>query len=354
MSTQVSLLDSVSFTGSVAAAAASATATFTNGSANIGWTAHGFSVGQAVFFTTSGTLPTNFTAGSATTNNYYVVSVPDANTIQVAATPGGTAITAGSAGTGTQTGTQILTLVQLDMSQLGSTTVQITSAGTTCTISYVSSEDQQTWFASNGYGLNSTNTSAVVNSSSTTATAFNFPRRGRYFRAYVSTYTSGTVSIKGSGALHMTGQQALSNCVVTGTVAHGTAVSGSPNRMGGRARTYGTPYTALSADQTADLVTDLIGNLKVTQECSYSHISSNATTTVKSGAGSLRGITINTKGASANTATVYDNTAGSGTVIAVIDTTAAVGTLSYDIAFTTGLTVVTATGTAPDMTIAYR
>lgn len=85
-----------------------------------------------------------------------------------------------------------------------------------------------------------------------------------------------------------------------------------------------------------------------------SHITTLATTVVKSGKGALHAICINTKGATADTATVYDNTAGSGTVLAVIDTTSAVGCLMYDIGFNTGLTIVTAAGTAPDMTVSYR
>ena len=57
----------------------------------------------------------------------------------------------------------------------------------------------------------------------------------------------------------------------------------------------------------------------------------------------------------ANTATVYDNTAGSGTKIATIDTTLGRAVaLILDVAFATGLTVVTATGTAADLTVAYR
>lgn len=82
------------------ATTANATATFTNSSQNIGWTSHGLTVGAIVFFATSGSLPTNF----ATTTLYWVVSVVDANTIKVASTPGGSAITAGSSGSGTQTG----------------------------------------------------------------------------------------------------------------------------------------------------------------------------------------------------------------------------------------------------------
>jgi hypothetical protein len=87
---------------------------------------------------------------------------------------------------------------------------------------------------------------------------------------------------------------------------------------------------------------------------SKSHIATNTTVTSKTGAGILHAITVSTKGATGNIATVYDNTAGSGTVIAVIDTTAGPATLVYDVAFTTGLTIVTATGTAADLTVAWR
>lgn len=86
---------------------------------------------------------------------------------------------------------------------------------------------------------------------------------------------------------------------------------------------------------------------------SFTNITTNTTTVLKTGPGILGAITINTKGASSNTATIYDNTAGSGTKIGTIDTTVGVGTLAYDLAFTTGLTIVTATGTAPDLTVQW-
>jgi len=87
---------------------------------------------------------------------------------------------------------------------------------------------------------------------------------------------------------------------------------------------------------------------------SSAHVTSNATTTIAGAPRILVSICINTKGASSNTATVYDNTAASGTVLGVIDTTAGIGCLNYDIALSKGLTVVTATGTAPDLTVVYR
>src|SRR5215469_3374468 len=74
------------------------TATFSNGSANIVLATNAITIGCPVNFTTSGSLPTNF----ATATNYYVVSLATL-TITVAAAPGGSAIVAGSAGSGTQT-----------------------------------------------------------------------------------------------------------------------------------------------------------------------------------------------------------------------------------------------------------
>lgn len=75
-----------------------ASISFSNGSANITWT-QSLPLGTPVFFATTGSLPTNF----ATATLYYVVTT-GATQIQVATTPGGTAVVAGSAGSGTQTG----------------------------------------------------------------------------------------------------------------------------------------------------------------------------------------------------------------------------------------------------------
>lgn len=101
-----------------------------------------------------------------------------------------------------------------------------------------------------------------------------------------------------------------------------------------------------------------VGNLKVSVEeafsNTYAHISTATTTVVKSGAGTLRSICVNTKGTVASTVTVYDNTAGSGTKIAVIDSLSALGTYIYDVAFSTGLTVVSTGTVAPDITVSYR
>lgn len=81
-----------------------------------------------------------------------------------------------------------------------------------------------------------------------------------------------------------------------------------------------------------------------------SYISTATTTVVKSGAGRLYGITV--EGGTAGTIIVYDNTAGSGTVIASFDSTNALASYMFDVAFSTGLTVVTAAATK--LTVSYR
>lgn len=75
------------------------TATFTNGSANVGVPSHGLAVGNQVYLT--GTAPTNFTATvfrTSTITLYFVKTVVDVNTVTLATTSGGTAISAGSGG----------------------------------------------------------------------------------------------------------------------------------------------------------------------------------------------------------------------------------------------------------------
>jgi hypothetical protein len=99
-------------------------------------------------------------------------------------------------------------------------------------------------------------------------------------------------------------------------------------------------------DQTNNLIV-------VENRYNYKNLAALATTTVKSTPGFLHSIIINTAGATGNTVTIYDNTAGSGTKIATIDATA-VSQRIYNVQFTTGLTVVVANGTAADITVSYR
>lgn len=82
----------------------------------------------------------------------------------------------------------------------------------------------------------------------------------------------------------------------------------------------------------------------------HKYISTATTTAVKASAGDLKSITVGETAAGA--ITVYDNTAGSGTVIAVLKASVAEGTYEFNVSFTTGLTIVTAG--ASKITVSYR
>lgn len=85
-----------------------------------------------------------------------------------------------------------------------------------------------------------------------------------------------------------------------------------------------------------------------------SNITTNTTTVLKRGSGTLRRIIINTNGATNNTAAIRDGVDASGALIGTINTTAAVGgVFEYNLDFFTGLTIVTATGTAANITVVY-
>jgi hypothetical protein len=87
----------------------------------------------------------------------------------------------------------------------------------------------------------------------------------------------------------------------------------------------------------------------------YAHITTNTTTTLAANGNLLSEVCVNTKGASSNIATIYDNSVASAPVIGVIDTTAGVGCYKYNVFLTSGfVTIVTATGTAGDLTVGYR
>jgi hypothetical protein len=90
---------SIIFQVAEAGSTATFTVTFTNGSATINGTGLPTTAGTAVAFTTTGALPTNF----AINTTYFVLAGSTSTAITVAATAGGTAIVAGSAGSGTQT-----------------------------------------------------------------------------------------------------------------------------------------------------------------------------------------------------------------------------------------------------------
>lgn len=86
---------------------------------------------------------------------------------------------------------------------------------------------------------------------------------------------------------------------------------------------------------------------------SYTHITTDTTTTVKGGAGVLASVCVNSPAAT-EVITIFDNIAASGTVIAVITVFASTNPcFYYNVNFLVGLTVLTATA-AGDITIGYQ
>jgi len=87
----------------------------------------------------------------------------------------------------------------------------------------------------------------------------------------------------------------------------------------------------------------------------FFHINAAGTNTIKTGPGQLASVIINTPSGAGGSLTIYDSITGSGTVIAVSTTANNSGafTLSYDVTFKNGLTIVTA-GAAGDYTIVYN
>jgi microcompartment protein CcmK/EutM len=184
---------------------------------------------------------------------------------------------------------------------------------------------------------------------------------GGIYRGTMPTYTDGDRAQLHFGTRGALSVQLISADGATGVTSQGNSTDLATSATARNLQTISYAF-ALGASQMERVRTiagtfgSPLGVLAVEQAgSSFGRQTTNTTTTHKSGAGILHKIVVNTKGASANTATVYDNTAGSGTVIAVIDTVNINSqALEYDLAFATGLTIVTATGTPADLTIVYR
>lgn len=73
---------------------------------------------------------------------------------------------------------------------------------------------------------------------------------------------------------------------------------------------------------------------------SSTYISTATTTTAKSGRGILRRLVLTET--AAGTITIYDNTAASGTILAVLKASIVEGSYEFNVHFQTGLTIVTA------------
>jgi hypothetical protein len=157
------------------------------------------------------------------------------------------------------------------------------------------------------------------------------------------TYT-GTIS-SNTGTSGITIPLTVSNGTKSGRSEMTAAVTGPYNAV---SFSYGC--TNLPTTGTAQI--EFIPDYNVRQL--YSHIASNTSVTIGTGPVFLHTLVINTPG-STETITLYDNSACSGTTIAIVTTPAVVGqTLIYDVQTTTGLCITTAGTTAGDYTVTYR
>ena len=155
----------------------------------------------------------------------------------------------------------------------------------------------------------------------------------------------------------------------TGPKAAGAALATTALQVGG---THTTVLPTMTDTQEGGLQLDASGRLIVsgtfwqtTQPVSIAAavvlagftpvtITTATTTLVKSGAGLLHGITVNSLGTVASTIEVYDALTATGTPIAIIDSLTLSGQFLYDLNFATGLTLVTTGTVAPNLTVSYR
>lgn len=128
-------------------------------------------------------------------------------------------------------------------------------------------------------------------------------------------------------------------------------------RSGFQRITDGTNTAAVKAASTAAATTDpaVVVATRPQGSSFFNCAGVNETRTLKSGAGVLRRVIVN-PGSGGSTCTIYDNTAGSGTVIHSFTTSSSGAlpfTLTYDAAFSTGLTYTTASGTQGNLTFIW-
>lgn len=164
----------------------------------------------------------------------------------------------------------------------------------------------------------------------------------------------------GASALQMQGAAAgnaaaVGNPVLTGAKYNASAPTFDDGDVGElQIDASGYLRTTLATLITGENQT--LNRLMAMPSCSFNNIITNTTTVVKTGAGILYALILGDPRAS-EVITIYDNTAASGTLIGTITLPATLLTdvtyYLFGVAFSTGLTIVTATGAAVNLTVAY-
>lgn len=213
----------------------------------------------------------------------------------------------------------------------------------------------------NGLLCTSASASGTFTDDATGITGSAVPASAAYTGLNVAGNTRGWTGVNPSGSIFAAQVDLASVAGVTVKTGNGTS-TGVPRVS---IASDNTPFHVIVDTAPTTAVTgtfwqatqpvSIAGTVSVAQGGnSFSNITTATTTAVKSGAGILHTICVNSLGTVASTATVYDNTAGSGTKIATLNTLALLGCQTYDVAFSTGLTIVSTGTVAPDITVSYR
>ncbi len=125
------------------------------------------------------------------------------------------------------TATSVAVLFTTSMVNYESITVQVTSAGTSCTITYEQSEDQTTWYSVSGISVSNYG-SAAPSSGTVTVAMYIFPRKGTYFRARVATYGLAGSTVTAIGTLSKTPVNLTVEARLGGYANEGAAIINQP------------------------------------------------------------------------------------------------------------------------------
>ena len=132
------------------------------------------------------------------------------------------------------TATSAAVLFTTSMLNYESITVQVTSAGTSCTITYETSDDNSNWVVCAGLTVTNAGSNSYT-TTTTTALALQFARKALYFRARVSTYGSGTVTV--TGTLSKSPVMQLGAIYLAGGISSDGSTAANPIAIGAEART---------------------------------------------------------------------------------------------------------------------
>lgn len=190
---------------------------------------------------------------------------------------------------------------------------QVTSAGTSCTVTYEQSNDNATWVALPVISAAAANAAPAL--TTTTAGIFAFTSSAAYIRARVSTYGSGTVTVvlnqkqqatPTTGVTLAAGSSSIGSVSVTGTVNTGTGYTDSTTALAASGTYTGTGRANSSAQYAffnATAYADVAGTLYIDQSldtgATYQPVASQAVT-----AGSFGNLSVRVAGA-VGTATLY-------------------------------------------------